>query len=191
MTNRLTPIDPDVGLAWVDESLASGGSLAQRVRDVVDLPRGSVRAALPAGEDADHPERGFGARDASTALLFAFLRESHDADAYLVVEDELLRRGDHEDVRKFGTPVVFCDDEVLHVQRLSAFDAGVALEKFFNWSSAGHPLNAFLIRAGTLAAASVNGTVDQATLEQAAQQVELLIVGAYDADGFLVWSPRS
>lgn len=190
MTNGLMPIDRATGLGWIDDSLASGGCLSLRVREVLDLGGGNVSAVIPTGEDADHPERGFGVRDASTKALFAFLSESYDVDDKLVIEDELLRRYDHQDIRKFGTPVVFCGDDVLHVQRLGAFDASEKLEEFFNWSSAGHPLNGFLIRAGTPDRGSLNGIVDQAVLFEMANEIELVIVGAYDADGFLIWSAR-
>ncbi len=185
------PVDPTVGRTWIAGSLESGGSLSRQLRGSVDLQRGRVQAVLPAEENADRPERGFGARDASSALLLAFLRESYGLDVQLVVEDELLRRSDHQDVRKFGTPVVFYEDEVLHVQRLSAFDTSDALEEFLNWASAGHPLNAFLVAANALDPKSWNGTADQAALQRVAGNVELVIVGAYDADGFLVWSPDS
>jgi hypothetical protein len=184
-------IDSGVARAWLEDSLGAGGSLSRLFKASRDLDTGTIRAILPPGEDADHPERGFGTRAASTALLYTFLRAECEPDAQFVVEDELLRRSDYHDVNKFGTPVVFNEDEVFHVQHLGAFGESAALEDFLNWSSAGYPLNGFIVGVGDLDLARSGSEINQAVLERLAKAIRCAIVGAYDSDGFLLWLPKS
>lgn len=188
---RSRHIDSAAARRWIDDSLSAGGSLSHLVRAAYDLDGGAIDAILPPGEDADRPDVGFGTREASTALLFNHLHEAYEPHEQLVVEDELLRRTDHQRATEFGTPVVFRDDEVFHVQVLRALVDARHLEEFLNWSSAGHPLNAFVVGPSELDPASLNEEIDYPALERLANGIRCVIVGAYDSDGFLIWLPGS
>jgi hypothetical protein len=188
MTAAPFPVDSGVALRWIDDSLRHGGRLSRAVRDALDLTAGSVAAVVPRPEFAGDPSTGFGKRDASSRLLREFLACSFAPTTWLVVEDEMLRRSDHADPRDFGTRVTFCGDEVIHTEVLGAFSNGADLEEFLNWATTGHPMNGFLIPAGLLPSDSET-EIDEAAIHSAVQVVRMAVIGAYDADGFLLWMP--
>lgn len=177
------------GLAWVRTSLEGGGAISDAFLACRLLEQGSVVTPLP----PDAPISGSFAHGGVVPLranagLARIVAPWCVQPNWLVLEDELaLRRDPRPDLGRESV-IAYIGDRIvtrLGLGGAAADEVGSFMRK---WSS-GYPGNAFVVRdeRGLLAVPRAM-ELDQGAVETLAAQTVAVIVSAFDAEGFLVWT---
>jgi hypothetical protein len=174
------------GREWLRKSLAAGLSLSHQVAAAVDLTTGDAYALIPQHFPVDSLSRvenlAHGIelpRDESLSVLRLVLGRFQGR--LLVVEDELARATD--DLHPSAASVTTYEDDVLHWCELGRNDD---IAPFYE--SSGYPTNAFVTDAPHLPLAH---HLSRQTLNHLASTTRLIVVSAFDAEGYIAWAPTS
>jgi hypothetical protein len=176
----------DEAFAWIRECLDSDKALARLVLDRMPLHEASIMAVVPADAPYENVRSGFGSREASTRILYEYLSSWRGPDVVVVVADDLLTRKDHATWQDFGTHILIYGDDLYHWSLLADFKNPEELDEFLNWSSTGHPLDVFIVRTRMAESWEPEQNLDTSAIEALADETQIVIVGAYDSDGFLL-----
>jgi hypothetical protein len=174
------------GFDWVRRSLERGRSFSAAVLRRVDLAHGVVVALLPSDtdpQDAMQFEAGnFGLTNTGIAVAKR-LRSVAGASASLLVEHEFASPGDPF-LENHPVDWFVAGPDVYQWSRLDRTPEEIAT--FMERSSSGYPMNGFLIPESQ-SRIFQRGVIDQAGLLGLADFVLAIVVGAYDATGYLIW----
>jgi hypothetical protein len=174
------------GREWLRKSLSAGLSLSHQVARAVDLTTGDAYALIPQHFPVESLLRAENfaysiglARDESVSVLRLVLGRFEGQ--LLVVEDELARATD--DLPASATAVTTYEDDVLHWCELGRNDDVAPF-----YESSGFPTNAFVTDAPHLPLAR---HLSGQTLNHLASTTRLIVVSAFDAEGYIAWAPSS
>ena len=173
-------------LTWIQECLDYPKALPRMVLEQVGLSEAPIFAVVPPHASYANVRAALGTRDGSTGVLYEYLSSFEEPDAVLVVVDELIERAGYADWQSFGTRILVYGDDVYHWALLSDFKSADELEDFFRLASAGWPLDGFLLRAQAAESWAPEHHLDESELHALVEAIRVLIIGAYDADGFLL-----
>jgi hypothetical protein len=168
-------------LRW---SLEGGLALSKAVLASNDLAAGAAGPVTPPDappEKVAKPRDAWvgSARDSSRELARRLDAARGGDDCLLVIEDDLKTAADR------GEGTVTLGEELYHVAPCALVADPEAFRVFVDRSSAGYPLNGFVVApAGELPAELTLEHVDRL-----AGNVRAIFVGAYDGTGFVVWTP--
>lgn len=188
------------GLEWVHDSLESGRTLSHKVFAERKLEDGSVCVVAATSEQhaaATNDKHSLDAATSSSAIVrsdiaASFLldwlvsRANSEALAF-VVEDDLAKPSDPVIRNMLNSVYQVNNDEVMHHKTVRGLKTGLDLEKFFNKSASGYPLNAFVLPQNLLPAPGVLTGDD---LNRLAKAVRIIINSAYDGETYTVWTPQ-
>ena len=177
------PISRGQAMAWSRESLDQGSGISAQMAARLDHELVHAFAIMPrdrAGADVADFARSAQLGDADL-LLGRFLRSlSATSDSFLVVDDDLARRGDPglDDVS-------YIDDRVIRWSDLQS--APDRLTRLLRTGASGYPLNAFVCGAqGGHAFRPPSGPLSESDVELLVSEARVVIHSIYDAESFLI-----
>jgi hypothetical protein len=176
------------GINWVRRSLEHGRSFSTAVLERVDLAHGFVLTLLPSDtdpKDALHFESGDFGRIRTGIAVAERLRVVAGSNASLVVEHEFASPGDPF-LEKHPLDWFAAGSDICQWIRLDRSLEEIAA--FMQRSSSGYPMNGFLIPEPE-SQMFRRGILDQERFLDLADFAVAIVVGAYDATGYLVWQP--
>jgi hypothetical protein len=182
----------DSAVTYLQNCLEQGNSLSAKVRTSFLLVKGRITTLLPQDAPRDTPLGDStcvpGHCDESDSWVeekvSLFLQSGQDR--LVVLEDASARRGDPF-VSRYGRGVRFLGDEVYHV--LEATDSERQVISDVMARTRGYLQLGFMISQAHVAepaADSVEWSND--IIVDLATATEKIIAGAYDGEGFLIWS---
>jgi len=190
----------DEGLAFIQERLEGGHALSLAVLSHIDLADGVVFTWAPTptpthilqfdrGDVIDRP--------ASEAEMLGLIRTFFDAvpDGSLWSEDPNARRSDpfwsNPDIPRDRKNAWFFGEEVYDAA-FAGSDDQILLTALSNaWAWGGWGGGAFLTASSVGTRYRIEHELLADDLDEMARQVRNVICPEYDADGYLVWRPRS
>lgn len=181
MPSQYREIDVLTAREWVASSLHEGSGLAEQVLQKLG---GACRAFLlgdPADPFAPLSNRGgvmsLGVSQYIASQFLSVLSTS--GMRTLVVEDDLARRGDSN----LSGDMAFLEERVVRWASLGS--GAVSSVRLLSEGSSGYPLNAFVLRSSAEEVGIEPGKDISSHIAEIALQVSVVIVAAFDAEGFV------
>lgn len=183
-------VDMDKARSWLERSLAQGFDVSKAILAAAPFDHGCFHAFAPhdaASGQFDFAEGGIVREYAAVEALAGFLDGLVNGDSCVIVEDDLLRRTD-PGVARGTSPLAFVGDRVLHWSDLAP-GAGICGSEAIRQGASGYPLNAFV----STEASGDLGLLDRQQVlkdvpDRVAASLWAVVVSAFDAESFLVWS---
>ncbi|HTS18733.1 MAG TPA: hypothetical protein VMP11_14255 [Verrucomicrobiae bacterium] len=178
---------------YFTECLEAGNTLAKCLLDEVDLNNGEIFTFLPTGAKpgriVEFRNGGLAESKESISYLVSEIQKflAGDGGRIVLFEDALSRKGDPA-LAKFGTRMLLHGHEVYHC--LLASDSR---PERITWTltQAMSPhlfIGVMTILGPERISTELHGEVSDATLKALAGKSHGIVVGAYDSEGFLIWS---
>ena len=183
----------DSAAEHVSRALETPMALGRHLATSLDREAGRYRAVVPVGTTI---ERAREYRDgglagyvsslvAATAIVWDALQTAPDT---FLFSEEVLAAPDSETFMPASTTRII-DGQAHNVLDVGDVSVGAVLG-VLQFSDAGFSLNAVVARLGSrLPARTAEDTPTKTLLVAASDRIALLIVRAYDGEGFVVWTP--
>jgi hypothetical protein len=202
------------GIEYVRETLAHGKELSQCLLRILDLESGKLKTFLPPGIAPESVNQfSFGGKlpptgkrttvrlwggreyeaveipnvnDVPISIIAAHLESC--ATAFCIFENALSSAGDGW-LKKTPVQTVTCGSSVYHFLTARQTELGLIETTLKRAKSISPPTLGVLSRFSNGSRLDPRlGTIELAELEKIGEQSEKLIVGAYDGEGYLIWS---
>lgn len=179
------------GAAWMRESLGSGHALAKALLTTWDIDLGTTYAIVApgfplAGLDTPGSAQGVSGSPDSAELLDIFVEgRLGGAWGLVVVEDPYMRPTDPI-FAKFATESVIYEDEVYAWTSSASNDSRGSVGRFIR-ASGGYPTNAIVLSESRTFPPA--GHLTSEDLSAFAKGARMIVVTAYDGEGFIAWLP--
>jgi hypothetical protein len=193
MALKTVEIERALGVGWLKNSLTQGFDLSKAALEVVKAGEGTCKSFISDEIDSYRTNLAEGGMARTGESMAALAQELNGLALRharcVIVEDDLWRRTD-ETLEKFNaqSPISFVDNRVIHWCDVKQ-ENGADCVDVVNKGASGYPLNAFVISkfAGEL------GLVDREDVpeglpSEVAESLLAVIVAAFDAETFMVWS---
>lgn len=200
-------------LDYIRESLSDGKALSKCLRSTLDLRSGRVRTYLPAGTTttAINQFSVGGKLRSRTEEVSASTRKGEipnavpipNTDSMLISKVRTHLESGHSAFCLFANALARPDDPWLSQSKVRTLVCGIDVYHFLTPDnknsdfirltikkarSIGPPLLGAFASSSPAASSLESGAVELAELQKVAEQTEKLVVGAYDGEGFLIWS---
>jgi hypothetical protein len=182
------------GVGWLRSSLEDGLSLAGEVLRSTNLEEGEAYAVIPPDApnevlyEFEHGAKNMRGSSSDEVLVTAIRNLVGTGSSLLFVEDDRATPGDPF-LEQWRSETVTLGDEVYHWLVLSAENVGEVAD-FIIRSSSGYPTNAVISSTDTETSFGDMAEISAADIKQIIQQLEAVIVTAYDCDGYVLWLPK-
>jgi len=193
--HKVEKIARNSSLNWLRKSLSLGFDVAEAVSNAEPFASGCFQTIVPDDFNLDQVDFAVGgvvhskaAEDCLGRLLDSVT--SHSVTFCLLIENDLLGRADPVAEDHPG-PCAFIGERVVHWCDLGP-ELGTAGVEAIRDGSSGYPLNAFLVSRSSKELGLIDRQVAPFDLGQrVAGSLEAIIVSAFDAESFLIWSHSS
>jgi hypothetical protein len=179
---------------WIFQSLSSGHEISKTVAESLASRPGTVCGIVsPSSELApglDFASGGMvGSEAAVQCLSKVFEVLARQGSRIVLVEDDVQRRTD-PGLEAESLSSAYMGDDVVHWSDLAVGSGTVAAETV-KGGAFGYPLNAFVsTRSPTELGLAEHTQVAAAAALEIANSLTAIVVSAFDAESFLVWSAR-
>ncbi len=193
MTIKAVSIDKDLGLRWLTSSLTQGFDLSVAAKGVVESRHGKFHSFISSEHETyrtNFAEGGMARTGGSMEALAQYLDGLVSRHAKcVIVENDLWRRTDPLVDAGTKSPYAFVDDRVIHWCDLKNQN-GTQCVDVINRGASGYPLNAFVSGKSSSALGLMDRQqVPQNLANEVAESLLAVIVAAFDAETFMVWTP--
>jgi hypothetical protein len=172
-------------LSYLERVLRSGKSLSRLLLERVDFAAGKIHALLSrqvsGHEIQDFASGGIGSiKPARSTLAKIAIRYLQEPGKQIVLEEGLARAGDPAVGNKKG--VLFLGDEIYYVAEKT--DSAEQMEQFFMQPR----YSLGLVGIFSVAAPGPFPKTSQTELARFVEAAEKIVVGAFDGEGYLLWT---
>ncbi len=190
----LREVDQLTANEWIASSLQQGHELSAATLARIDLSNGHSRAIM-LSDSIDFSDSGWVRRGDAHRTLFTYLLGlAIKGDICLVVEHEFASRGDAWLSKKdysTGISTGYVDDHVLFWTSLDPNNIDLAIETI-TVGSDGYPTNCFVASVNNeLMNTFIDKSLPNDVIDKIAESIVALVIGAFDAESYVVWEPPS